>query len=286
MTAHCYIMSLAFGNLLMAVSVLPVRIVSFLDKPAWIERSNLCEIYSGMFVFCCTVTVFSLAAMSIDRYFSIPRSGTYTKMATPCRAFGVIALFWGLAAVLSFAPAQLGKKMAEPLWDCKLSRIYSRPFIYCFVTIEVLIPVMFMLVLHCRITKARANHFRSVDVSGRKVKNLDYSDAPTLSQEASWARVVIKVLFSFILFWIPRCIFLLLDNSQHDSIHEIVDGVTEILTYCFGASLALLLANYCNDYNSRPLTDVYPMFYPTLTEYSTTPLRWRQNLGTSNQDLS
>lgn len=246
--SHCHVVSLALGNLLMAASVLPVRIVSFLNKPAWIEQHHLCEVYSSMFVFCCTVTVFALALMTLDRYFSIPRSGTYSKLLTPCRAFGLIVIAWLLALALSFGPAELGKEMAKPRWDCKLSRIYSRPFIYCFVTVEVLLPVVLMLVLHCRITQARMNHFRSVDISGKNVKNLDYSDAPTISQEASWAQVVIKILFSFIFFWIPRCIFLLLDNSQHNSIHEIADGVTEILTYCFGASLAILLGNFCTDY--------------------------------------
>lgn len=249
--AHGHVVSLAFGNLLMAVSVLPVRIVSFLNKPAWIEKYHLCEVYSSMFVFCCTLTVFSLALMSVDRYFSIPRSGTYAKLVTPCKVFGLIVLLWVLAAVLSFAPAEFGKELPKPMWDCKLNRIYSRPFIYCFVTIEVLVPVVLMLILHCRITKARMSHFRSVDISDRKVKNLDYSDTPTISQEASWAQVVIRILLSFIFFWIPRCIFLLLDNSQHNSIHEIADGITEILTYCFGASLAILLANCCTDYKNE-----------------------------------
>jgi hypothetical protein len=260
-TTHCYIMSLAFGNLLMALFVMPVRIMSFLNKPAWIERAELCEIYSGMFVFCCTITVLSLAAMSVDRYFSIPRSARYQKMLSSCRVFFVIAFLWVLAAVLSFTTAEFHSKATQPSWDCKLNRIYSRPYVYCFVTIEVLVPVILMLVIHCRITKARMNHFRTVDISGRKVKNLDYSEAPTLTKEAAWARVVIKVLFSFIVFWIPRCIFLLLDNSRHDSIHEIADGVTEILTYCFGASLALVLANYCEDYKNEMTLMICPFMW-------------------------
>lgn len=278
LTTHCFVVSLAFGNLLMAVSVLPVRVVSFVNKPAWIERNHLCEVYSAMFVFCCTVTVFSLAAMTVDRYFSIPRSGTYTKLITPWRSFGLIALFWILATILCFAPAELGKEMSKPMWDCKLNRIYNSPFVYCFVTIEVLIPVILMLVLHCHITKARMNHFRSIDISGRKVKNLDYSDAPTLSQEAAWAQVVIKVLFSFIIFWIPRCIFLLLDNSLHNSIHEVADGVTEILTYCFGASLPMILANCSADYKYEMTLMVCPFMWYQRREH-----RRRYQVSQSNR---
>lgn len=261
-TNHCYIMSLAFGNFLMAILVMPIRVMSFLNKPAWIERAELCHIYSTMFVFCCTITVLSMAAMSVDRYFSIPRSARYQKLLSSCRVFALIAFLWVFAAVVSFPSADFHfTESPRPTWDCKLNQIYSRPFVYCFVTIEVLVPVILMLVIHCRITKSRMNHFRSVDISGRKVKNLDYTDAPTLTQEATWAQVVMKVLFSFIIFWIPRCIFLLLDNSQHDSIHEAVDGVTEILTYCFGASLALLLANCCEDYKTEMMFLVCPFMW-------------------------
>lgn len=259
---HCYIMSLSFGNLVMAIIVMPIRIMSFLNKPAWIERPELCQIYSTMFVFCCTITVLSMAAMSVDRYFSIPRSARYQKMLSSCRVFTLIAVLWVFAAVVSFSPADFRSATSpRSTWDCKLNQVYSRPFVYCFVAIEVLVPVIFMLIIHCRITKARMNHFRSVDISGRKVKNLDYSEAPTLTQEAMWARVVMKVLLSFIIFWIPRCIFLLLDNSQHDSIHEAADGVTEILTYCFGASLALLLANSCEDYKTEMMFLVCPFMW-------------------------
>ena len=261
-TNHCYIMSLAFGNLLMAFTVMPIRVMSFLNKPAWIERGELCLIYSSMFVFCCTITVLSMAAMSIDRYFSIPRSARYQKMLSTCRVFTFIAFLWVFAAVVSFPAANFHTaKSPRPTWDCKLNHIYSRPYVYCFVAIEVLVPVVLMLVIHCRIIKARMQHFRSVDITGRKVKNLDYSEAPTLTQESTWARVVMKVLLSFIVFWVPRCIFLLLDNSQHDSIHEAADGVTEILTYCFGASLALLLANSCEDYKTEMMFLVCPFMW-------------------------
>ena len=247
---HFYIASLSLANLLMAGVVMPLRVMSFLDKSAWFENPRLCETYGSFFVLFCTVTVYTLAAMSLDRYFSIARYKWYQKFLTNCRTFGFIVLCWSTAVLVSFLFANLDNDFPKSL-DCRLSKTYTTVYVYVFVSIEVLTPTFFMLILQWKVMKTAVSHLHTIDVHGRQMKNLDYADFPSVAKESTWSKIVVRITLSFVIFWIPRCIFLLLDNSNTEGIHEVADGLTEIMTYCFPASFALLLGYWSKEFKEE-----------------------------------
>ena len=247
---HFYTTSLAVANLLMAGTVMPIRVISFVDKAVWVAKPKLCKTYGTFFVLCCTVTVYTLAATSLDRYFSISRYKWYIRLLTDRRTVGFILLCWSVAILVSFAFADFGDDGYRSI-DCKLSRTFSTPYVYTFVSIEVLTPVTVMLILQCKVMKTAVTYLHAVDVRGREMKNLDYAEFPPIAKESNWSKLAIRITSSFVIFWIPRCIFLLLDNSNTDGIHAIWDGFTEIMTYCFPASFALLLCCWSKEFKEQ-----------------------------------
>ena len=244
---HFYIVSLSLANLVMAGVVMPLRVISFVDKNTWFAKPDLCETYGSFFVLFCTVTVYTLAAMSLDRYFSISRYKWYQKFLTDGRTCYFIILCWSVAVLVSFVFANFDNDAAKSM-DCKLSMTYTTAYVYAFVGIEVLTPVVFMLILQWQVMKTAVSHMHTVDVCGRQIKNLDYADFPSVAKESTWSKIVVRITLSFVIFWIPRCIFLLLDNSNTAGIHEVADGLTEIMTYCFPASFALLLGFWSKEF--------------------------------------
>lgn len=244
---HFYITSLSFANLLMAGVVMPLRVLSFVDKSMWLAKPELCETYCSFFVLFCTVTVYTLAAMSLDRYFSISRYKWYQKFLTNGRTFCFIVLCWSVAVLVSFLFANFDNDVGKSL-NCKLSKTYTTAYVYTFVGIEVLTPLVFILILQWQVMKTAVSHTHTVDVRGREIKNLDYADFPSIAKETTWSKIVVRITLSFVIFWIPRCIFLLLDNSNTAGIHEVADGLTEIMTYCFPASFALLLGYWSKEF--------------------------------------
>lgn len=254
---HFYIASLSLANLLMAGVVMPLRVMSFLDKSTWFAKPELCETYGSFFVLFCTLTVYTLAAMSLDRYFSISRYKWYQKFLTDCRTFGFIALCWSIAVLVSFVFAKFDNDSTKSL-DCKLSKTYTTVYVYVFVSIEVLAPTFFMLILQWKVMKTAVSHIHTVDIHGRQIKNLDYADFPSIAKESTWSKIVVRITLSFVIFWIPRCIFLLLDNSNTKGVHEVADGLTEILTYCFPASFALLLGYWSKEFKEELMDMLCP----------------------------
>ena len=247
---HFYIVSLSLANLLMAGVVMPLRVMSFVQKSTWFANPDLCETYGSFFVLFCTVTVYTLAAMSLDRYYSISRYKWYQKFLTNGRTFCFIILCWSVAVLVSFVFANFDND-AEKSMDCKLSKTYTTVYVYVFVGIEVLTPVVFMLILQWQVMKTAVSHLHTVDVSGRQIRNLDYADFPSISKESTWSKIVVRITLSFVIFWIPRCIFLLLDNSNTAGIHDVADGLTEIMTYCYPASFALLLGYWSKEFKEE-----------------------------------
>lgn len=244
---HLYITSLSFANLLMAGVVMPLRVLSFVDKNTWLNEPVLCETYGSFFVLFCTVTVYTLAALSLDRYFSISRYKWYQNFMTSSRTFCLIVLCWSIAVLVSFLFANFDVDVEKSL-NCKLGKTYTTAYVYTFVGIEVLTPVIFMLILQCQVMKTAVSHTHTVDVRGRQIKNLDYADFPSIAKETTWSKIVVRITLSFVIFWIPRCVFLLLDNSNTAGIHEVADGLTEIMTYCFPPSFALLLSYWSKEF--------------------------------------
>lgn len=246
-TANHFTLNLAVTSFLVAGTVMPLRVLSFINKELWASRPIMCEAYCTCFVLCCAVTVLALAVACLDRYLSVLNSHTYLKfVSSSYGTVGLIASCWLVSLVLALGPANFSVQHIHSTYDCKLIRIYQPIYIYSFVAVGVLIPVSFILLLHMGTIKKTVGRLRTVDIQnhGSKPKNLDSSESTSFTKEAQRARVIINISLSFILFWLPRCIFLLVDNSQRKSIHEVADGLTEILTYCFPASLPLLYATW------------------------------------------
>ena len=254
-TANHFTLSLVFASFVVAATVMPLRVLSFINKDLWASRPEMCEAYCTCFLLCCAVTVLSLVVACLDRYLSVSTSHAYIKfIGGSCRSLVLIIPCWLVALLLALAPAKFSDGHIHTTHDCKLIRVYQPAYIFTFVAVGVLVPVSFTLLLHMKILKTTVGRFRTVDIRSQdpKLKNLDSSDCTSFKRETQRAKVTINVTVSFILFWLPRCIFLLVDNSQSQSIHEVADGLTEILTYCFPASLPLLYATW-----SAEIKDVF-----------------------------
>lgn len=58
-------------------------------------------------------------------------------------------------------------------------------------------------------------------------------------------------MLSFVIFWILRCIFFFLDNSNIVGIYDVVDGLMEIMIYCFLVLFVLLLGYWSKEFKEE-----------------------------------
>ncbi|KAM4675662.1 alpha-1B adrenergic receptor [Discoglossus pictus] len=143
------IVNLAIADLLLSSTVLPfsatLEIVDY-----WVFGRIFCDVWAAMDVLCCTASIFSLCAISIDRYIGVRYSLQYPTIVTRKRAILALLCVWALSTVISVGPLLGWKEPAPP--DEKVCEITTEPFYALFSSLgSFYIPLTIILVMYCRV---------------------------------------------------------------------------------------------------------------------------------------
>ncbi|XP_018413353.1 PREDICTED: alpha-1B adrenergic receptor [Nanorana parkeri] len=143
------IVNLAIADLLLSTTVLPfsstLEIVS-----SWVFGRIFCDIWAAMDVLCCTASIFSLCAISIDRYIGVRYSLQYPTIVTRKRVLLALLCVWILATVISIGPLLGWKQQANT--DESVCNITTEPFYAIFSSLgSFYIPLIVILVMYCRV---------------------------------------------------------------------------------------------------------------------------------------
>lgn len=143
------IVNLAIADLLLSTTVLPfsstLEIVS-----SWVFGRIFCDIWAAMDVLCCTASIFSLCAISIDRYIGVRYSLQYPTIVTRKRVLLALLCVWILSIVISIGPL-LGWKQ-QTVTDESVCNITTEPFYAIFSSMgSFYIPLVVILVMYCRV---------------------------------------------------------------------------------------------------------------------------------------
>ncbi|KAL7846344.1 hypothetical protein SRHO_G00213240 [Serrasalmus rhombeus] len=106
--SNCFVVSLAITDLLLGLLVLPLSATLELGSGRWTLGGTFCNIYLSVDVLLCTTSIFSILAISIDRYLAISGPLSYSKRVTPLRVAAAIGAIWAVSMTVAFAPIHLG----------------------------------------------------------------------------------------------------------------------------------------------------------------------------------
>ena len=146
---NCFVVSLALADLLVSILVLPLNIVVEVTGQ-WLFGSIICDLWVSSDVLLCTSSILNLCCISLDRYFAITRPLVYSTRRNKRLAIFMVAVAWGLAAVVTCPPIFGWKEEGRDLADgCSLTRdpgyiIYSSCGSF-------FIPLLVMLFVYARI---------------------------------------------------------------------------------------------------------------------------------------
>ncbi|XP_074091069.1 5-hydroxytryptamine receptor 5B-like [Macrotis lagotis] len=122
---HNLVASTAVSDVLVAALVMPLSLVSEVSTgKQWRLGRALCHVWISFDVLCCTASIWNVAAIALDRYWTITRHIQYT-LRTRSRASNLmIVLTWALSALIAFAPLLFGwgEVYSEELLRCQVSQ--------------------------------------------------------------------------------------------------------------------------------------------------------------------
>nr|XP_011740674.1 alpha-1B adrenergic receptor isoform X3 [Macaca nemestrina] len=243
-----FIVNLAMADLLLSFTVLPfsaaLEVLGY-----WVLGRIFCDIWAAVDVLCCTASILSLCAISIDRYIGVRYSLQYPTLVTRRKAILALLSVWVLSTVISIGPL-LGWKEPAPN-DDKECGVTEEPFYALFSSLgSFYIPLAVILVMYCRVyivakrttknleagvmkemsnskeltLRIHSKNFHEDTLSSTKAKghNPRSSIAVKLfkfSREKKAAKTLGIVVGMFILCWLPFFIALPLDLDSPPSTH-------------------------------------------------------------------
>ncbi len=98
-----FIVSLAVADLAVAILVMPFNVANFCIG-YWVFGSIFCNMWLTFDILTCTASILNLCAIAIDRYYAIHDPINYSQKRTFGRVMVMIALVWGLSAIISIPP--------------------------------------------------------------------------------------------------------------------------------------------------------------------------------------
>uniref|UniRef100_A0A673U643 Alpha-1B adrenergic receptor n=1 Tax=Suricata suricatta TaxID=37032 RepID=A0A673U643_SURSU len=186
-----FIVNLAIADLLLSFTVLPfsaaLEVLGY-----WVLGRVFCDIWAAVDVLCCTASILSLCAISIDRYIGVRYSLQYPTLVTRRKAILALLSVWVLSTVISIGPL-LGWKEPAPN-DDKECGVTEEPFYALFSSLgSFYIPLAVILVMYCRVYIAKGHNPRS-SIAVKLFK---------FSREKKAAKTLGIVVGMFILCWLP-----------------------------------------------------------------------------------
>ncbi|XP_017751887.1 PREDICTED: 5-hydroxytryptamine receptor 5B-like [Rhinopithecus bieti] len=117
---HYLVTSTAVSDVLVAALVMPLSLVSELSTGRhWLLGRSLCHVWISFDVLCCTASIWNVAAIALDRYWTITRHVQYTLRTRRRASALMIALTWALSALIALAPLLFGW---GEVYDARLQR--------------------------------------------------------------------------------------------------------------------------------------------------------------------
>ena len=152
------LVSLAFADLLVGMVVLPVRIIE-VRAFHWSRNIHWCQFSLSLTLLSLSASVLNLLIVTIERYFAIIHSLTYTSKITPRRNFYAIILVWIVAFVMSFLPfvalkSTTAQERSSQHKVCRFADTMSPEYLTFFSATVVLIPTLFITFAYLRIYRA------------------------------------------------------------------------------------------------------------------------------------
>ncbi|XP_008839632.1 5-hydroxytryptamine receptor 5B [Nannospalax galili] len=157
---HNLVASTAVSDVLVAILVMPLSLVSELSAGRrWQLGRSLCHVWISFDVLCCTASIWNVAAIALDRYWTITRHLRYTLRTRRRASALMIALTWTLSALIALAPLLFGWGEA---YDARLQRcqVSQEPSYAVFSTCGAFyLPLAVVLFVYWKIYKAAKFRF-------------------------------------------------------------------------------------------------------------------------------
>ncbi|XP_063148189.1 histamine H2 receptor [Candoia aspera] len=205
---NCFIVSLAFTDLLLGLLVLPFSAIYEISSHKWLLNTTFCNVYISLDVMLCTASILNLFMISLDRYYAITAPLRYNTVVTRLRVVVAMILIWVVSLMVSFLPIHLGwntndttiqnQILTNGKQECKLE--VNAMYVLVDGLLTFYLPLIIMCITYYRIFKIAREQAKRINHSTccKTVRNT----LPTVKEHKATVTLA-AVMGAFIICWFP-----------------------------------------------------------------------------------
>ncbi|XP_053668415.1 adenosine receptor A3 [Anopheles marshallii] len=142
-----YIVSLASADLLVGTLGIPFAILASIGIP---RNLHACLFTISLLVVLCTISIFCLVAVSIDRYWAILHPLAYSRNMRTKTTLYIISMCWLVGSIIGFLP--LFGWHEEPTEDaCLFVKVMNYDYLVFLYLVTIIIPAVLLLAFYLHI---------------------------------------------------------------------------------------------------------------------------------------
>ncbi|CAG0902581.1 unnamed protein product [Darwinula stevensoni] len=238
-TPYFFIFNLALADFLFIVFCVPGNLLSNIFN-TWVLGLFMCKAFNYMQQVCMNVSVYTLLAMSVERYIVMRRDSSFQRIMNTCGKV-ILACIWVFSLAVSIPSAVYAilheSQMCIEHWPSeKIRKIY---YIFAHFIMSYFFPMVMMTICHLWIWLK----FHRQVVG----KRIDPNELIRLNNWRKWEKMILVMVSVFLLFWLPLIIASILLNFSYDFSH----GEVYLFSYVLLGTHWLTNLTYC----------VYPIIY-------------------------
>ncbi|KAI4876386.1 hypothetical protein NFI96_017851, partial [Prochilodus magdalenae] len=214
-TTSSFIQTMAYADLLVGVSCL-IPSLSLLHHLDGLDEELTCKVFGYMVCVLKSVSMTSLACVSVDRYVAITRPLSYAALVTPCRLRACIALIWVYSALI-FLPSFLG--WGKPGYHGDVvewcsSSWSTQPLFTAFIVAALYAPAALTVCFtYAHIFRICRQHTRQISERHARFGPQESEPGEQACPDKRYATVLFRITSVFYLLWLPYIIYFLLESA-------------------------------------------------------------------------
>ncbi|KAK9303625.1 hypothetical protein QLX08_004730 [Tetragonisca angustula] len=260
-----YIISLATADLLVGLFAIPFAILASIGLPT---NLHACLFTVSVLIVLCTISIFCLVAVSVDRYWAILHPMGYSRTVRTKTAIGIICVCWIAGTLVGFLPLlgwNAGKKSNE---KCIFTEVMDYDYLVFLYFATIIFPALLIAAFYTHIYRVVVKQLQQIVTmnpcrrAGNQTCMLRLLGAAR-KREVKATQNLSRIVLFFIICWFPlytiNCVMAFCPRCR---VHDVLMNFCIILSHLNSAGNPLLYAYHLKDFRAALKNFMWKLLFP------------------------
>ncbi|XP_034231610.1 adenosine receptor A2a [Thrips palmi] len=155
-----YIVSLAVADLLVGLLGIPFALLASVGLP---HDLHACLFTVSLLVVLCTISIFCLVAVSVDRYWAILHPLGYSRNVSTRKAVGIICVCWVAGTLVGFLPLLGWHRPGAEREECYFTRVMDYNYLVFLYFFTIIFPALILAAFYAHIYQVVLKQLRRME---------------------------------------------------------------------------------------------------------------------------